>query len=108
VRYSSACSKTLEKCLCSDIAFLLTNETNSLILTMKKYSIPEAAKLVGVSRASIYRWIERKLVPAPLAEVIAGTTVTYWTDKEIAVVRQYKASHYWGRGGRGKRRSQSN
>jgi predicted ribosomally synthesized peptide with SipW-like signal peptide len=67
---------------------------------MKKYSVAEAAKLAGVSRTSAYRWIQQKLVPPPLTEVIAGVTVTYWTDKEVADVQAYKASRYWGKGKR--------
>jgi transposase-like protein len=50
---------------------------------MKKYSISEAAELAGVNRATVYRWIRRKLVPAPLTEVVAGVQVTYWTAEEL-------------------------
>ena len=44
------------------------------------------------------------MVPPPLTEVIAGVTVTYWTDKEVADLRAYKASRYWGKGKRKDRR----
>jgi len=88
----------------SGFAFCLTNGTDSPILQMKKYSVAEAAKLVGVSRTSAYRWIQQKVVPPPLTEIIAGVTVTYWTDKEVADLRAYKASRYWGRGKRKDRR----
>ncbi len=76
----------------------MTNATYSRILRVKKYSITEAANSVGVDRATVYRWIQRKLVPAPLTEVIAGVRVTYWTEKELAKVRAHKKSRYWGRG----------
>jgi predicted DNA-binding transcriptional regulator AlpA len=85
-------------------AFYLTNGTDSPILQMKKYSVAEAAKLAGVSRTSAYRWIQHKVVPPPLTEVIAGVTVTYWTDKEVADLQAYKASRYWGKGKRKDRR----
>jgi predicted DNA-binding transcriptional regulator AlpA len=65
---------------------------------MKKYSITEAAELVGVNRATIYRWIQRKLVPAPLVEVVAGVEITYWTEAELAKAREYKKVEYWGQG----------
>jgi transposase len=65
---------------------------------MKKYSITEAAKLAGVNRATVYRWIQRQLVPAPLTEVVAGVHVTYWTDKEVARLKEHKAKRYWGQG----------
>jgi predicted DNA-binding transcriptional regulator AlpA len=74
---------------------------------MKKYSVTEAAKLVGVSRTSAYRWIQQKVVPAPLTEVIAGVTITYWTEKELAAVRAYKESWYWGRGKKKNRRKKA-
>jgi predicted DNA-binding transcriptional regulator AlpA len=65
---------------------------------MKKYSITEAAEFVGVNRATIYRWIQRKLVPAPLVEVVAGVEITYWTEGELAEAREYKRAKYWGQG----------
>lgn len=79
---------------------------------MKKYSISQAAEMVGVDRATVYRWIRRKVVPPPLIEVIAGVEVTYWTDAEISKLRAYKKESYWGRGkkkakGRGIRKTKS-
>jgi hypothetical protein len=77
---------------------------------MKKYSITEAAELVGVNRATVYRWIQRKLVPAPLVEVVAGVEITYWTDSELGKAREYKRAEYWGRGkkkGKAKRKKKS-
>ena len=76
----------------------LTNATDSRILTMKKYSIAEAAELAGVDRATVYRWIQRKLVPSPLTQTVAGVHVTYWTDEELAKLREHKAKSYWGQG----------
>ena len=85
-------------------AFYLTNATVSRILQMKKYSIAEAAELAGVNRATVYRWIQRKLVPAPLNEVVAGVHVTYWGDKELVKLKEHKAKRYWGQGSRRKRK----
>ena len=79
-------------------AFYLTNATISRILKMKKYSITEASELVEVNRATLYRWIQRKLVPAPLLEVVAGVEITYWTESELAKAREYKRAKYWGQG----------
>lgn len=85
-------------------AFHLTNATVSRILMMKKYSIAEAAELAGVNRATVYRWIQRKLVPAPLTEVVAGVHVTYWTDKELVKLKEHRTKRYWGQGSRRKRK----
>ena len=86
--------------------FYLTNATGSRILQMKKYSIAEAAELVGVDRATVYRWIQQRLVPTPRVEVIAGVQITYWTGSELTKVRQYRAQHYWGQGKKRSRRSE--
>ena len=82
----------------SGCAFYLTNATISRILKMKKYSITEASELVGVNRATLYRWIQRKLVPAPLVEVVAGVEITYWTESELAEAKEYKRTKFWGQG----------
>jgi predicted DNA-binding transcriptional regulator AlpA len=65
---------------------------------MKKYSITEAAELVGVNRATVYRWIQKKLVPAPLVEIVAGVEITYWAEAELAKAKEYKRAKYWGQG----------
>jgi len=65
---------------------------------MKKYSVSEAAELLEVDRATVYRWLRKKLVPSLIEEVVAGVRVTYWTEKELAKVTEYKATHYCGKG----------
>jgi predicted DNA-binding transcriptional regulator AlpA len=71
---------------------------------MKKYSIAETAELVGVDRATMYRWIQQNLVPIPHVEVIASVRITYWTEAELTKIRAYKAEHYWGQGKQRSRR----
>jgi predicted DNA-binding transcriptional regulator AlpA len=65
---------------------------------MKKYSTAEAAKFVGINKATVYRWIQRKVVPSPLTEVIAGVEISYWTDAELGKLRDYKKQNYRGKG----------
>jgi hypothetical protein len=67
-------------------------------MKMKKYSVSEVAVLLDVDRATVYRWLRKKLVPALIEEVVAGVRVTYWTEKELAKVTAYKAAHYYGKG----------
>jgi transposase len=67
-------------------------------MKMKKYSVSEVAKLLDVDRATVYRWLRKKVVPALIEEVVAGVRVTYWTEKELAKVTGYKATHYYGKG----------
>jgi transposase-like protein len=65
---------------------------------MKKYSVSEAAELLGVNRATLYRWLRRKSVPKLIQETVAGVRITYWTEKELAKVKEYRDAHYYGKG----------
>jgi hypothetical protein len=76
----------------------LTNATDSGILKRKKYSVSEAAELLEIDRATLYRWLRRELVPALIEEVVAGVRVTYWSEKELGKVTEYKTAHYCGKG----------
>jgi excisionase family DNA binding protein len=44
---------------------------------MAQYSISEAARLLGVHRATLHRWIEGKVVPEPATQQIAGSRIRY-------------------------------
>jgi excisionase family DNA binding protein len=61
---------------------------------MRNYSITEAAKELGVQRATLYEWIRRKKVPVPRAQVISGVRFRFWTEQELKTLKQYKAQHY--------------
>jgi transposase-like protein len=74
----------------------LTNATHSGI--SEKYSVSQTAERIGIDRTTLYRWVRRKLVPALIEEVVAGVRVTYWTDKELVKIKEYKNSTYWGKG----------
>jgi predicted DNA-binding transcriptional regulator AlpA len=74
----------------------LTNATRSGI--SEKYSVSQTAERLGIDRTTLYRWIRRRLVPALIEEVVAGVHITYWTDKDLAKINEYKNSAYWGKG----------
>jgi DNA-binding transcriptional MerR regulator len=61
---------------------------------MTQYSISEAARLLGIHRATLHRWIEKRVVPEPVAQEIAGSQIRYWTEDGFAKLKQYKAQHY--------------
>jgi DNA-binding transcriptional MerR regulator len=65
---------------------------------MKKHSISDAARRLAVHRTTLHRWIERGLVPKPIAEDVAGARLRYWTDADFAKVEEYKRVTYWGQG----------
>jgi len=61
---------------------------------MAQYSISEAARLLGIHRATLHRWIEKRVVPEPVTQVIAGSQIRYWTDEVFAKLKQHKAEQY--------------
>ena len=61
---------------------------------MAQYSISQAARLLGIHRATLHRWIENGAVPEPIKQEIAGSQIRYWTDEGFAKLKQYKAQHY--------------
>ncbi len=61
---------------------------------MTQYSISEAARLLSIHRATLHRWIEKRVVPVPVTQQIAGSQIRYWTEEGFAKLKQYKAEHY--------------
>jgi excisionase family DNA binding protein len=72
---------------------------------MAQYSISEAARLLGIHRATLHRWIEKRVVPEPVTQKIAGSQIRYWTDEPFAKLKQYKAEQYRKKPGRKARHS---
>ena len=61
---------------------------------MAQYSISEAARVLGIHRATLHRWIDKGVVPEPVSEKIAGSQLRYWTEVGFAKLKDYKAEHY--------------
>jgi DNA-binding transcriptional MerR regulator len=61
---------------------------------MAQYSISQAARLLEIHRATLHRWIEKRLVPQPVTQEIAGSQLRYWTEEGLARLREYKAQNY--------------
>jgi predicted site-specific integrase-resolvase len=59
---------------------------------MKTYGTPRAAKLIGVSFATIHRWLrDGKIRPLGI-ELADGRMLWQWTDADIAKGRKVKAA----------------
>ena len=80
------------------VQFLLDKCRACGTIDMKKYSVSEAAEKLEVDRRTLQRWVSRKKVPAPSAGIVNGRLVKFWTDTEIAILRDYKKEHYAGKG----------
>jgi excisionase family DNA binding protein len=81
-----------------ELGFYLTNAAPCGILYMKAYSISEAARLLGVDRRTVQRWIRDKRIPVPTTQVLAGVRLRFWTEQGMAKLKEYKAARYWGKG----------
>ncbi len=69
----------------------------------KTYSTIEVAGLLDVTSDTLHRWIREKRIPAPETQLLGPFRVRLWTAEDVEKVREYKAHHYWGKGGRKKR-----
>jgi excisionase family DNA binding protein len=90
------------------VCFLcLTNDAGYIILRMKTYSTLQVAKLLGLTSATLHRWIRQKKIQAPPVQSLGGVQVRLWTLDDLEKARKYKADHYWGKGGRAQRKKTS-
>jgi Helix-turn-helix domain len=60
----------------------------------ERFSISETARLLGVHRGTIRRWIKAGLIPKPIAENIAGARLRYWNKDGFAKVKAYQTEHF--------------
>jgi len=67
---------------------------------MGGYSTAEVAKLAGVSKNTLLRWLYARKVPEPRHHIDGGQDVRIWSERDLSRVRIYKDTNYWkGRGG---------
>jgi hypothetical protein len=74
----------------------------------KTHSTVEVARMLNITSDTLHRWIREKRVPAPEAQSLGPFRVRLWSTEDIELVKKYKADHYWGKGGRKKRKQRSN
>jgi hypothetical protein len=71
---------------------------------MRTYSTVQVGKLLNIGTDTLHRWMREKRVPTPLIRSVGGMSIRLWSDEDVKKARAYKAAHYWGRGGRKKRK----
>ncbi len=71
---------------------------------MKTYSTAKVVKLLGIGSETLYRWMHEGKIPTPPLKCLADMKVRLWSEDDLEVVKKYKAQHYWGKGGRKKRK----
>ncbi len=79
-----------------------TLDKPKLISKGKVLSTREVTKAVGISPATLERWLAEKRLPKPKSIKIGGKEFRDWSLSDVAAVREYKAKHY--RKGRGRKK----
>jgi len=74
---------------------------------MKTYSTIRVAKILDIGTDTLHRWMREKKVPSPLIQTVGGMSIRQWSEDDLEKAKKYKAKHYWGKGGRKKRKKQS-
>jgi predicted site-specific integrase-resolvase len=64
---------------------------------MASYSTREAANILGVSMATINRYIVAETIPVPPLTRVGGVTVRLWSDKDITKAKAILAKFTDGR-----------
>ena len=72
---------------------------------MTKYSTMQVARLVGIGRITLLRWLKLKPDLEPDRIRIGEIDARIWTDRDVERVRKYKSAHY--RKGRGRKKAQN-
>ena len=55
---------------------------------MVTFSTRQAAKKLGITDATLVRYIQARKVPAPKSATSGGMTIHFWTEEEIEHVRK--------------------
>jgi excisionase family DNA binding protein len=64
----------------------------------REHSISEVARIVGVNRRTLQRWILKKQIPSPNVEIVGGKLRKSWTASEVAQIKDHKRATYRGKG----------
>jgi hypothetical protein len=67
----------------------------------RTYSTAVAAKMIGINRVTLQRWLIAGMVKEPRKVATGGVEVRVWTDRDIERVRRFKQENY--RKGRGRK-----
>lgn len=74
---------------------------------MKTCSTIRVAKILGVGTDTLHRWMRERNVPVPPLQSVGGMSVRLWSEDDVEAAKKYKTEHYWGKGGRKKRKKRA-
>jgi excisionase family DNA binding protein len=75
-----------------------------LKMSPKAYATREAAKTVGISRATLQAWIKSGKVRAPEPTEFGGGSARLWSESDVARLRRAKEKLYMKDLGRPKKK----
>ena len=67
-------------------------------ITTRLYTISEAAKELGITRNTLYKWIREEVISDPKESFASGIRLRVWNEKQMAKIQEYKKNNYWGKG----------
>jgi len=73
-------------------------------VSLKTCTTQQAAKAVGITRATLQAWISKGKLKAPRTRLVDGHAVRLWTDSDIARLRVVKGRIYRKEMGRPKKK----
>jgi DNA-binding transcriptional MerR regulator len=62
------------------------------------YSISDVSRLLAVDPKTLRRWVRKRQIPTPIPGIVKGRLSKCWTEKDLAAIKEYKKSGYWGKG----------
>jgi excisionase family DNA binding protein len=71
-----------------------------------KLTTSEAARRVGISLATINRWIDGRKIKAPAPTLVGAVGYRLWSLDDIQELKRVKKKIYWKGGGRKKDKKQ--
>lgn len=69
----------------------------------KKFTTSEVAAKIGISRQTLYSWIEDGKIVAPKTIAVGKNTIRLWTKADIDQARKFKGTSKVGRKGKQKK-----
>jgi hypothetical protein len=63
-------------------------------MKQEAYSTAEVAKVIGVSKNTVLRWLMAAKIPEPPRQIFGGVESRIWSAADLARARQFKEEHY--------------
>jgi excisionase family DNA binding protein len=72
-----------------------------IVSNMKTYSTGEVARIAGIHKLTVLRWLRSGVIPEPKRGRFVGRNFRIWTQRDLNRMLKHKQKHY--RKGRGRK-----